>query len=388
MIKFLAKNEHRHEININILNDAKIISRSTYYPNILFSTINSIVNPIREVTMSLMNSNQNIELNDVEITNTELGDMFFFIYNTDNYYHFIYDTLPYLITFLELRKNNPGIKLLMNYPNPGSNKHYKFVLDFLKILGITEDNISIIREDTLYKKIFVSDSFTHGPKINCPPRKEVYELFNKLKINTQLDKKIYISRRSWIHGDTSNIGTNYTTRRRMENENELVEFLISRGYEETFTELLSAEEKLVLFGRAKEIVGAIGGGMCNALFANENCKILTIVSPTFLDVNQRFIYSLNNSKLFYDTYHTEDSEFKKYMRVKADDIIGEIIDIDGDILTLAYSTAKIAGWSHNVSYHTIKKHSNECTKLDNGLNSSWKIDLDKFKIAHDKLCSL
>ena len=38
-------------------------------------------------------------------------------------------------------------------------------------------------------------------------------------------KNIYISRRTWLNSDKSNIGTDYTSRRKMINENELVEQL-------------------------------------------------------------------------------------------------------------------------------------------------------------------
>jgi len=53
----------------------------------------------------------------VEI-NKLIGNYFYFIYNTDNYFHFLYDSLPYLISYFELKKNIPDLKLLMQYPNP------------------------------------------------------------------------------------------------------------------------------------------------------------------------------------------------------------------------------------------------------------------------------
>ena len=41
------------------------------------------------------------EINNKKIINE---NVFFFIYNFDNYYHFLYDTLPYLYTYFELKK--------------------------------------------------------------------------------------------------------------------------------------------------------------------------------------------------------------------------------------------------------------------------------------------
>ena len=68
--------------------------------------------------------------------------VFYFVYNTDNYYHFIYDTLPYLITFNHLRSNIPNLKLLMNYPNKSMDNFYLFVKEFLEILDITTEFIN------------------------------------------------------------------------------------------------------------------------------------------------------------------------------------------------------------------------------------------------------
>ena len=39
--------------------------------------------------------------------------VFFFIYNVENYYHFIYDTLPYLYYYFEVKKSVSNLKLLI-----------------------------------------------------------------------------------------------------------------------------------------------------------------------------------------------------------------------------------------------------------------------------------
>lgn len=358
--------------------DVHLLSESSSYPSIILDNDHTIIDPYREITMSLRDSKQDIKLSNNIFLNKDCDEeVFFFIYNIDNYYHFIYDTLPYLITYFKLRENNPKLKLLMSY-----DSICRFVTEFLEILGITEDDIVFLDKNTQYKSIIVSDSYTYGNHPESPPNNEIWNLYSRIvnSVKTKSSpKKLYISRRSWIHGDDSNIGTNYTTRRKMENEDELIEFLTKSGYEETFPELMTAEEKVSIFANAESIIGAIGGGMCNALFTNPDCKILTIVSPTFLDVNARFKYCLKNSDFFYDTFHTETSEFKKYMRVKFDNLIGEITDIDGDFLTISYSDEKVTGWNNKVKYKTIIKKSSECVKLDNGLNSSWKVNLEKFK---------
>ena len=389
VLKVFEKDSNNREINIYSLTNVMITGESLHYPNTLVYQVTDDVlyNPINEKTMSLKEvvTNDDFNITVKQQTKTEEQSVFFFIYNTDNYFHFVYDSLPYLISFNKIKINKPEIKLLMNYP-VGKKHFYKFVTEFLSILGITYDDIIIADENTLYKEILISTSYTHDFDSNLPPRNEIYEFYqeivNKVNIDTKnLPKKIYVSRRSWIHGDMSNIGTNYTTRRKLVNEDDLVDFLVVKGYEEIFTETFTTEQKIALFKNAESVVGSIGGGVCNVLFSNPKCKLTTLVSPYFLDVNKRFIYSLNNIDLtlFSDTKNIETTYFKKYMRVKYGEIIGEIVEIDGDDITITYSDTRLSGWNSENKYKTMTLKSQDCVRLDEGLNSSWKINLEEFK---------
>ena len=196
--------ENGREINIYKLENIST-STNTFYPNCLFHNRVNIFNPSSEMVMSL-----NIETKTEDVCNklTEMKyfisiPMFYFVYNTDNYYHFVYDTLPYLISYLELRKKFPKMRLLMNYPNSYKKEFYKFVIEFLELLDINEENIEIVNENTVYKNIYISSSYTHGINSNLPPRQEIYGFFKKIveiakeKSNidiSSLPKKIYVSR--------------------------------------------------------------------------------------------------------------------------------------------------------------------------------------------------
>lgn len=364
---------------------------SLYYPNTLFKTMEycNLIKPINETTMSLKTVIKEGKLiPEVAFTKIETDNMFFFVYNTDNYFHFMYDTLPYLITYNDVLKTDPNMKLLMNYPNPNKLDHYKFVIEMLEILGIKNDKIRLINNTTLYESIILSTSYTHDFDSNLPPRIEVYDFFkeivNKFKYSAyavNLPKKIYVSRRTWLHGDLSNIGTNYTSRRKMMNEDALVEFLVSKGYTEVFTENMSSEEKIVMFANAEKVIGAIGGGLCNVLFGNKNCDLISIVSPGFIEVNERFKYSFNNvnTTLFDKVSSFETTDLKTNMRVKVGSVVGEITNIDNDDITIAYSDTTIAGWNNDVEYKKKKVKAQDCEKLDNGLNSPWVVNLEEFK---------
>ena len=169
---FLKKDENGREIFIFELDNVKVLGKSLFYPNTLLYSNNKIYNPIRENIMSLkkLKSDDTYQLDNLEINNTIDTPVFFFIYNVDNYYHFVYDTLPYLISFKEIKKEHKDLKLLMNF-SYGKSNFYRFVKEFLDLLNISDDDIIIVDKNTEYRKVFISSSYTHEYDSNKPPRK-------------------------------------------------------------------------------------------------------------------------------------------------------------------------------------------------------------------------
>ena len=106
---FLPIDKNGREIIIFKIQNVMLVGKSIFYPNLLLYSFdhNLVYNPIKEKTMSLEKLSSPLEINiDVpHFTTVNTTPVFFFIYNTDNYYHFLYDTLPYLITFIHLKKN-------------------------------------------------------------------------------------------------------------------------------------------------------------------------------------------------------------------------------------------------------------------------------------------
>jgi hypothetical protein len=388
---FLKKDENEREIKIYNLSNVKLVGENLFYPNILLYIFDdhSIVRPIEERILSLEKSSVSNSLEGISNNfHTVFSDpLFFFVYNVDNYYHFIYDSLPYLISYFHLKKTNPKLKLLISKSNSEQKEFYKFVLDMFSILGITSEDLVIAKDDVLYEKIFISSSYTHGHDSNLPPRSEVYDFFEKIKKvacrkspKSDLPQKIYISRRTWIHNNLSNIGTNYTTRRKLMCEDDLVRRLEESGYKEVFTENLDMVEKIKLFSNAKEVIGPIGGGLANVLFSSKDTKLLVISSPTFFDVNSRFkfCFKSTNTRYYNKTKHIEPQGFKKFMRVETiDSKVGEIIDISGNNVTIKYSNESVAGWNNDCKFDQAVYLKNQLIPLDAGLNSNWTLDVEK-----------
>lgn len=389
-IPFLPKDKNGREINIYKLQDSVLVGDSLYYPNVLIRDIfkGNTYNPLKEKIMSLEKLSKNLDDNrfkeDFVFTEDENCPVFFFLYNTDNYFHFVYDTLPYLISYIHLKKQIPSLKLLMNYPNLGKKEFYKFVLEFLEILDIKKSDIILAKKKILYSELYISNSYTHDIDSNLPPREEIYNFYkqivSKINLNKPSPENIYISRRTWLHNDNSNIGTDYTTRRKLVNEDKLVEELTKKGYTEIFTEQLSTKEKLHLFSKAKNVVGAIGGGVVNALFCNENTKLKILISPTFLEKHERFKYSFVGKDTFYydKSRHEIPGEWIKFMRVKSGDIVGEIQDIKDDMLLVRYTDHNVAGWNKEMILNLKWVPKKSCEKLDNGLNCAWVLDVENF----------
>jgi len=365
-----------------------------YYPNTLIKFENELILPTLERTMSLKSGtiyekfNMNFDYYEKDYKNSCNIPLFFFIYNTDNYFHFLYDSLPYLISYLHLKNSIPELKLLMQYPNEQKTSFYPFINEFLEILNIFKEDIILVDEDTLYSEIYVSTSYTHDIDSNLPPRKEIYDFYQNIVsivkkkyscANVSTPQKIYVSRRTWLHNDFSNIGTNYTTRRRLVNEDEIVESLKREGFTEVFTENLTTLEKILYFANATHVVGAIGGGISNVLFSPKTTKLDALISPTFLDVNTRFKYSLDCVDVNYNfnSEHVEKTEFKTYMRVKTKDgsIVGEIEKIYDDKLLVSYTDGSNTGWNSQNEYKQVELIMADVEKLDNGLNSPWRIKL-------------
>lgn len=397
---FLDKDINNREIGFAEFHTVKLTGRNLFYPNVLlYNEDKYYINPYDEKIMSL-NKNTFYDNNIFNMDNNKLENIpltiiyfpvFFFIYNFDNYYHFLYDTLPYLYTYFHLKQIHPELKLLVNYPNFNKKEFYQFNIDILSKL-IDINDIIVHNSTNVYKTLFVSSSLTHGGLSNMAPRKEIFQLYEKLSNSIIIPpyykeyEYIYISRRTWIHNDTSNIGTNYTTRRKMINEDNLVEQLTKLGVKEIFAEHLTIDEKIQLFSRAKIIIGSIGGGMSNLLFSNSETKSIVIVTPDFLNINYRFKYSMEHTDITYfnevKTY-SETNTIPLFCRVKIikegnyHDKIGEIFEYDKETMEykINISNNDVTGFNNDIEFDSQLFTKNDVELLDNGLNSPYIVDI-------------
>ena len=283
----------------------------------------------------------------------------------------------------------------MNY-NKNQDKLLAFVKESLELLEIKKENIIIHQENNIYKKVYLSNSLTHDGMSNHPPRKEIFDIYNIMIRNAlyQADSyqkvnydKIYISRRTWKNNNlTDNIGTNYTTRRKMMNEDSLVEMLNEKGFIEIFGENYSMIEKIILFNNANYVIGAIGGTITNCIFCKSNSKIITLVSPEFLKINYRMKYLFGkNVLLFDDTYlDCNEGEIAPNIRIEITDSKLEEYRCIGEIIRKCNNGYEIKlgknyiGFNENDKYEKIYLKEEQFKKLDNGINSPWNVNMKEF----------
>ena len=272
----------------------------------------------------------------------EHNPVFYFVYNCANYFHWLYDTVPYLYTYFLEKQKNKDLKLLIS---PPENKKdlYPFVYETLSLLGIEKEDLIFLDFKTLYKNVVVGSSLTHNRLSLEPPHPALHNIIDSMEGDDVSEDKIYVSRRTWTQKHTDNIGTDYTTERMCVNEDDVVDILNKHGFKEVFCENLSMKEKIGLFRSAKYVVGPIGGGMSNILFCKPETIVLSINSPEFFEVNKRLEYALCHTNL-----HMFDNT--DFVNRKEEAILN----------------------TNSLSVH-------------GGINSEWKVDIDPFK---DKILHL
>ena len=336
--------ENHRILEVAYFEQIRFVGHSKHYPQpLMWSTkTEKLVLPTIEKFMSLNRGTVYEETMEYEmwlpVRFTQFCDIpvFYFVYNMANYYHFIYDTIPYLYHYFNEKQIHPDLKLLVSPPE-GKDDLYPFVWESLELLGITKNDVIFLNQNTLYNRVCVGSSLTHNRLSNCPPHHKVFDIINRMKSEAKGPEKIYISRRTWLHNNFENIGTNYTDRRRCVNEDEVAELFKYQGYEEVFCENMTMKEKIGLFNSAKYVAGPIGGGMCNVIFSPPETKVISINSPLFFDINTRFEYSMMHTQL----HHFNETEFVEKVE--------ESVESDGAL------------------------------SISGGLNSPWKVNMDSLK---------
>ena len=336
----------KRNINIGKFTDCIIEGHSIHYPQPLIKTEDKLILPTIERFMSLgrgtvYEPEMKWNCTNMNVGKVEMTPVFYFVYNCANYFHWIYDTVPYLYSYFKEKERMPNLKILISPPD-GESDLYPFVYETLALLGITKDDLIFLDKGTIYKTIIIGSSLTHNRMSLDPPHSSVFDIMDSMSGIPSTAKRIYISRRTWTREKSDNIGTDYTAQRKCMNEDDVVELLQTYGFEEIFCEDLSMAGKIGLFRNAEFVVGPIGGGLANILFCKPETNVISINSPEFFPINERLKHALNHTKI--DMFN--DTEF---------------VDRKTGIIT-----------------------GTNALSISGGMNSPWKVDLNKLEIVLQK----
>jgi len=184
-----------------------------------------------------------------------------------NYFHWLVYHIPKAIFF---KKKYPSLKLLL----PELNSLDSIIVSSLKMIGYSDEQL--IRQPGKYVsigKLFYLSGDQFDPRlIGKIPEK--YSVFGDIVPK----RLVYISRKKakW---------------RNVINEQEVVEFLFSLGFDIISMESLSFEEQVRLMSEAIVLVGPHGAGLANMVFSPKGLTIVEFVLPSFPNSDY---YSLAN----------------------------------------------------------------------------------------------
>lgn len=189
-----------------------------------------------------------------------------------NYFHWMLETLA-RIHLIE-QTNIKIDKYIINH------RSLPFQLETLQALGIPENQIIVPDDNFHFKaKQLVVPSYVNLP--NAWSCKYVRELFlNRVKIKRKKKyERIYIMRKN---------------RRKLTNEDEILQILKKYGFEILSTESMSVQEQIIIFHSAKIIISAHGAGLANLIFCQPGTKVIELFAPTYIENHYWLISRLMN----------------------------------------------------------------------------------------------
>ncbi|NJK64484.1 MAG: glycosyltransferase family 61 protein [Synechococcaceae cyanobacterium SM2_3_1] len=121
----------------------------------------------------------------------------------------------------------------------------------------------------------------------CPSPKSINFLRRKFLVQEQkIPSRIYISRRD-------------SSRRRLLNEDEVIELLAEFGFRSYLLESMSVLQQASLLSSAQVVISPHGAGLTNIIFCNPGSKIVEIFSPQYVKNFYHILSNMFNLEYFY-----------------------------------------------------------------------------------------
>ncbi len=220
-----------------------------------------------------------------------------------NYYHWLTECLgSYYL--LEQSKFKPNFYLIPIEKT--------FQREYLKLLNIDEERIikidsgSVVQADETIvpSSINISENWEHINSrgyICCQKQWLPSWIGNIYKEKINFDKSIQGKSKIYI----SRAFANY---RKIENEDEIIDFLKSKGYGIYYLEKMSVVEQIKLFSNASIVLGLHGAGFSNVYFCPKNATLFEFFTEHYHDSSFKVLTSVLGLKYHYMIGKTSNIE--------------------------------------------------------------------------------
>jgi capsular polysaccharide biosynthesis protein len=209
------------------------------------------------------------------------GQTVLFLHNLEpgNYGSFMFRLLPQLMFVAEM-----GLEFDV-YVTP---ERTPWFTDALRLLGLPERPVFSTREvcGDQFHSVFFSTEFAREGLFSLATRQDFAKLARQAEASgTPKDtfRKVYVSRML--------TGSSRPWYRMLRNEKALEEHAARAGFSILYPETLTFPEQVRVFAAARQIVGPSGSGMLNAVFGNDDARVLDMESFTTTVRQHAKIYS-------------------------------------------------------------------------------------------------
>lgn len=201
-----------------------------------------------------------------------------------NYGHWFLEYLPRIVAFE--RAKIPGcVPYIINKGLPST------ILRSLDILNVSRRPVVEIEDyQCLYaKSLYVSAPPAYFPldvKRGEPAFDTIWPEDVLREVRSEVLSAVTLHQSKTKYGKFIYISGRYQASRKIVDEDKIEKFLINKGFEVVFPELLSFDEQVKLFNNAKIVIGATKSSFANTIFCTEKCLVIGLSNDTS-DFNYR-----------------------------------------------------------------------------------------------------
>ena len=249
--------------------------------------------------MNIVNADINKEIREAKRIIINKGCLFYSFRYQISYGHFICQTLPKLLEYINEYNKDPTCKLLVP-----KHHHNKLTEDIFRLCNIPQSNIVLLEDKYIY--VINNYIYTKRHECFCGLSEEQYGIFSLLRNAIKVTPSpIHAKRRIYLKKDGASNATHGNSEtgitRTIINENELIEKLKNIGFEIIVLGDKLISEKYELLKDAEYIITQIGANCFNFIFSNAPANLILLSNNIPIGQNwyPYIVSALNNTNINY-----------------------------------------------------------------------------------------